>query len=157
MSTLPSELGSASAIAGTPGEAEGESDTEATRSEVVPDRWPVTGLVVDDRTGGGIPGWIGADVALSPVGRRCPDFGLAFPANKPMKKTLCLALAAACLASASFAQGRKSKKIYSNSYIGKTPPDLTMAKGAAWLNSQTPLSLAKLKGRVVWLEFSFIH
>ena len=74
-----------------------------------------------------------------------------------MKKVLCLVLAAACLASATFAQGRKRKKIYSNSYVGKAPPELETAKGAVWLNSNKPVSLAKLKGRVIWLEFSFIH
>lgn len=93
--------------------------------------------------------------ALVPDGSTLPGFRASIP--NVMKKVLCLALAAACLASTTFAQGRKRKKIYSNSYIGKVPPELETAKGAAWLNSNKPVSLAKLKGRVVWLEFSFIH
>ena len=72
-------------------------------------------------------------------------------------------LAATCCATALFAQDGKpkpkpkKKKIYSNSYLGKAPPELVTAKGAAWINSKKPLSLASLKGRVVWIEFSFIH
>ena len=77
----------------------------------------------------------------------------------PMRKTLCFVLATACLTTTSFCQGDKpkKKKIYSNSYIGKAPPELVTAKAAVWMNSKKPLSLASLKGRVVWIEFSFIH
>jgi len=44
---------------------------------------------------------------------------------------------------------------YYNSYMGKTPPELVSEK-EHWLNAKKPLSLEKLRGRVVWLEFSFI-
>jgi hypothetical protein len=44
---------------------------------------------------------------------------------------------------------------YYNSYKGKTPPELVSEK-EHWLNSKKPLTLEKLRGRVVWLEFSFI-
>ena len=44
---------------------------------------------------------------------------------------------------------------YFNSYIQQTPPELAAA--GAWINSQETLSLAALRGRVVWLEFSFLH
>ena len=75
-----------------------------------------------------------------------------------MHRFLYLALAAAFLVPSANAQGGKGKKkIYSNSYIGKVPPELVMAKGARWLNAEDPVTLSKLKGRVVWLEFSFIH
>ncbi len=74
-----------------------------------------------------------------------------------MNHVLCLALAATCLTGAAFSQAKKPKKIYSNSYVGKAPPELVTAKGAVWMNSKKPITLAQLKGRVVWLEFSFIH
>lgn len=47
-------------------------------------------------------------------------------------------------------------KIYSNSYLGKAPPELVSEKGH-WLNSGEALTLEKLKGKPVWLEFSFIN
>jgi len=75
-----------------------------------------------------------------------------------MQRLLYLALAAAFLTHTALAQGdKRKKKIYSDSYIGKAPPELAMAKGARWLNTKKPVSLSQLKGRVVWLEFSFIH
>lgn len=46
-------------------------------------------------------------------------------------------------------------KPYYNSYKDKTPPELVSEK-EHWLNAKQPLSLEKLRGRVVWLEFSFI-
>ena len=42
-----------------------------------------------------------------------------------------------------------------NNYMNQTPPELAAA--GAWINSQETLSLAALRGRVVWLEFSFLH
>ncbi|GEM_PF-2887032 len=42
-----------------------------------------------------------------------------------------------------------------NSYLGKAPPELSGEK-SDWLNSKDVLKLEKLKGRVVWLEFSFL-
>jgi thiol-disulfide isomerase/thioredoxin len=41
-----------------------------------------------------------------------------------------------------------------NSYLGKAPPELAAEK-EQWLNSE-PLQLAKLKGKVVWIEFGFL-
>ena len=41
-----------------------------------------------------------------------------------------------------------------NSYLGKAPPELVTEK-EQWLNSE-PLALAKLKGKVVWIEFGFL-
>jgi len=41
-----------------------------------------------------------------------------------------------------------------NSYLGKAPPELSAEK-EQWLNSE-PLQLAKLKGKVVWIEFGFL-
>jgi thiol-disulfide isomerase/thioredoxin len=45
-------------------------------------------------------------------------------------------------------------RIYSNSYKGKAPPELETKK-EGWLNTE-PLTLASLRGKVVWLEFGFI-
>ena len=41
-----------------------------------------------------------------------------------------------------------------NSYLGKAPPEIVSEK-EQWLNSE-PLSLGKLKGKVVWIEFGFL-
>jgi hypothetical protein len=57
-----------------------------------------------------------------------------------------LALAPAC------AQDEKNF----NSYKGKAPPELASEK-EHWINSAEALSLEKLKGKVVWLEYSFIN
>ncbi len=45
-------------------------------------------------------------------------------------------------------------KHFYNSYLGKRPPELT---GAAehWVNQTSQVTLEKLHGRVVWLEFNF--
>ncbi|HLF93635.1 MAG TPA: hypothetical protein VJB14_09235 [Planctomycetota bacterium] len=43
-----------------------------------------------------------------------------------------------------------------NSYLGKAAPELAGDAGQ-WLNSKTPLTLAGLKGKVVWLEFGFLN
>jgi hypothetical protein len=45
---------------------------------------------------------------------------------------------------------------YFTSYQGKAPPELASAK-EDWFNAAVPLTLAQLKGRPVWLEFSFIN
>lgn len=47
-------------------------------------------------------------------------------------------------------------KIYSNSYLGKAPPELVSEKDHGF-NAKDALKLEKLKGRVVWLEFSFLN
>lgn len=60
------------------------------------------------------------------------------------------------LLGAGSARADETKKIYSNSYLGKPPPELTAPK-QDWLNtSGKALSLEKLRGQVVWLEFSFL-
>ncbi len=64
-----------------------------------------------------------------------------------MVKVLALAALAAC-----GAEGQE----YSNSYKGRTPPEIASEKGD-WLNSTEALKLEKLRGKVVWLEFSFIN
>lgn len=46
--------------------------------------------------------------------------------------------------------------LFSNSYKGKAPPEL-VGKKEHWLNAKKPPSLKALKGRPVWLEFSFVH
>ena len=50
----------------------------------------------------------------------------------------------------------QEEKIYSNSYKGKAPPELTSEKDQ-WINSAEKLTLAGQKGKVVWLEFSFLN
>jgi len=47
------------------------------------------------------------------------------------------------------------EKLSANSYKGKEPPEL-QSKREHWINAKEPLLLRKLKGRVVWLEFSFL-
>ena len=47
-------------------------------------------------------------------------------------------------------------KIYSNSYMGKAPPAIDADVGD-WSNVAASPNLEKLRGRVVYLEFSFIH
>jgi thiol-disulfide isomerase/thioredoxin len=42
-----------------------------------------------------------------------------------------------------------------NSYLGKAPPELVNEK-AKWLNAAAPLTLDKLRGKVVWVEFGFL-
>jgi len=41
-------------------------------------------------------------------------------------------------------------------FKGKIPPELEI-EGKNWLNTKKPVKLAALKGRVVWLEFSFLN
>jgi thiol-disulfide isomerase/thioredoxin len=42
-----------------------------------------------------------------------------------------------------------------NSYLGKTPPELVSRKDQ-WLNAPEAITLEKLRGKVVWLEFGFL-
>ena len=41
------------------------------------------------------------------------------------------------------------------SFLKQVPPDFSTT--GQWLNSQEPLTLAELQGKVVWLEFSFLR
>lgn len=45
-------------------------------------------------------------------------------------------------------------KHFYNSYVGKRPPELTGAT-EHWVNQTSQVTLEKLHGRVVWLEFNF--
>ena len=46
--------------------------------------------------------------------------------------------------------------LYANSYAGKKPPALALA-GTTWLNVEGNPGLDKFLGKVVFLEFGFIH
>lgn len=65
-------------------------------------------------------------------------------------------IAALGLAAALALPAAGQDKIYSNSYMGEAPPALANEK-AEWFNAKGPLTLEGLRGRVVYLEFSFIH
>lgn len=41
-----------------------------------------------------------------------------------------------------------------NSYLGKHPPEL-VSKQEHWLGWQEQVTLEKLKGNVIWLQFNF--
>ena len=43
---------------------------------------------------------------------------------------------------------------YRNSYLGKSPPEI-VSQLEHWIGAPVPLTLAKLKGKVVWLHFNF--
>ena len=47
-------------------------------------------------------------------------------------------------------------KLYSNSYKGQAPPELQSAK-EDWINAPKSITLKELKGKVVYLEFGFLH
>jgi hypothetical protein len=53
------------------------------------------------------------------------------------------------------ARGEQDGK-YANDYKGKAPPELASDK-ADWFNATEAIKLEKLKGKVVWLEFSFLN
>ena len=48
----------------------------------------------------------------------------------------------------------EDSQILRKNLIGKTPPELKADK-AHWLGNSAPVTLADLKGRVVWLQFNF--
>jgi hypothetical protein len=62
----------------------------------------------------------------------------------------------AVVALAAGAAAAQENKIFSNSYKGKAPPELASEQDH-WINSAEAIKLEKLKGKVVWLEFSFIN
>ncbi len=41
-----------------------------------------------------------------------------------------------------------------HSFLGKVPPEIVSERDH-WIGAREPLTLAKLKGRVVWLHFNF--
>lgn len=49
---------------------------------------------------------------------------------------------------------KTSAKHYYKSFLGKKPPELKAA-AAHWVNQSSAVTLEKLHGRVVWLEFNF--
>lgn len=51
--------------------------------------------------------------------------------------------------------GGNSSDMQAGSFLGQTPPSIE--SGGTWLNVESPLSAQKLSGKVVWLEFSFLH
>lgn len=50
----------------------------------------------------------------------------------------------------------QDENLNSNSYKGKSPPEVVSEK-TQWVNASDALKLEKLKGKVVWLEFSFLN
>ena len=46
---------------------------------------------------------------------------------------------------------------YFKSYKGKAPPELASEKDSWFNGGEEAIKLEKLKGKVVWLEFSFIN
>ncbi len=46
---------------------------------------------------------------------------------------------------------------YFNSYKGKAPPELVSDKENWFNGGDAAITFEKLKGKVVWLEFSFIN
>jgi hypothetical protein len=51
--------------------------------------------------------------------------------------------------------GGDGEKISTNSYLGARPPEFKV-ESWHWINASSPVSLSALRGRVVWLEFSFL-
>lgn len=47
-----------------------------------------------------------------------------------------------------------SESTRGRSYLGEPPPEL-ISRMEHWINSEQPLKLQNLKGRVVWLNFNF--
>ena len=66
-------------------------------------------------------------------------------------RTTTLGFALALLASHTAAS--QDKDVLRKSLVGKTPPEL-VAADADWL-AGPPVALARLKGKVVWLQFNF--
>ncbi|HZE95704.1 MAG TPA: redoxin domain-containing protein [Planctomycetota bacterium] len=60
---------------------------------------------------------------------------------------------AAALLVCGLASAQDSK--FGHSYKGKAPPEIAGAK-EQWINAPDGLQIAKLKGKVVWLEFGFL-
>ncbi|MFV1966945.1 MAG: hypothetical protein ACC628_16080 [Pirellulaceae bacterium] len=48
-----------------------------------------------------------------------------------------------------------SNSSFHNSYLDTAPPPL--ASHGTWFNTEGPLALEDLRGKAVWLEFSFLH
>lgn len=66
-------------------------------------------------------------------------------------------LVMAALAAASLAAVAQDEPQYFNSYKGKAPPELVSDKENWFNGGDAAITLEKLKGKVVWLEFSFIN
>ncbi len=69
-----------------------------------------------------------------------------------MVKWIALAAVLAVVPACAQEQGK-----YYKSYKGKAPPELVSEKENWFNGGDEALKLEKLKGKVVWLEFSFIN
>lgn len=58
---------------------------------------------------------------------------------------------------AGLASARQEDKIYSNSYKWKAPPELEVAADSWFNTGEKAVSLAELKGRVVYIEFGYLN
>ncbi len=74
-----------------------------------------------------------------------------------MIKALVAAAVLVCVAPSSFAKAPEDRQDskFGNSYLGKAPPEIASTKDQ-WFNAPAGLTLAALKGKVVWLEFGFL-
>jgi hypothetical protein len=68
------------------------------------------------------------------------------------RKAMALAVALLC---AGMAAAQDDDKIYSKSFKGEVPQEIESAK-ESWINSDDAISLESLRGKPVWLEFSFL-
>ncbi len=66
-------------------------------------------------------------------------------------RVLIFGFLAAILSTNEPALGQKHDR---NSYLGKSPPEI-VSESHHWIGTPAPLTLEKLKGKVVWLHFNF--
>ena len=59
-----------------------------------------------------------------------------------------------CLATLGVAQHGRAEKFYFKSFLKRRPPEL-QTTAEQWVNQKGTLTLEKLRGKVVWLEFNF--
>ena len=48
----------------------------------------------------------------------------------------------------------KDRVVHRKSFLGQTPPEI-VSEDEHWLEIQPPVTLAALKGKVVWLQFNY--
>lgn len=65
---------------------------------------------------------------------------------------LLAALSMLCCTVQSLAEPAKGG--YYESYLNRVPPEL-VSETSHWVNTNHPLTLANLRGKVVWLQFNF--
>ena len=73
-----------------------------------------------------------------------------------LRCTASLVLALTALLGSGAAVAQDEQEAFFKSFQGKRPPEL-IDRAEHWLNWKGDISLEKLRGHVVWLEFSFIH